>query len=67
MVFGFLTNDAVPYRRRREKLQAHLKESRSQKNYNLNSSSLAPKPSLRPQQGLQLQKVSTSGPFYTSH
>ncbi|XP_016313354.1 pro-neuregulin-3, membrane-bound isoform [Sinocyclocheilus anshuiensis] len=43
-------------KRRREKLQAHLKESRSQKNYNLNSSSLALKPSLRPQQGLQLQK-----------
>ncbi|XP_065153020.1 pro-neuregulin-3, membrane-bound isoform isoform X2 [Paramisgurnus dabryanus] len=43
-------------KRRREKLQAHLKESRSQKNYNLNSSSLAPKPSLRPQPGLQLQK-----------
>ncbi|XP_059422485.1 pro-neuregulin-3, membrane-bound isoform [Carassius carassius] len=43
-------------KRRREKLQAHLKESRSLKNYNLNSFSLAPKPSLRPQQGLQLQK-----------
>ncbi|XP_048060608.1 pro-neuregulin-3, membrane-bound isoform isoform X2 [Megalobrama amblycephala] len=43
-------------KRRREKLQAHLKESRSQKNYNLNSSSLASKPSLRPQQGLQIQK-----------
>ncbi|XP_052006496.1 pro-neuregulin-3, membrane-bound isoform isoform X2 [Xyrauchen texanus] len=43
-------------KRRREKLQAHLKESRSQKNYNLNSSSLAPKPSLRLQQGQQLQK-----------
>ncbi|XP_016426943.1 pro-neuregulin-3, membrane-bound isoform-like, partial [Sinocyclocheilus rhinocerous] len=49
---------ALYYRnkRRREKLQAHLKESRSQKNYNLTSCSLAPKPSLRPQQGLQLQK-----------
>uniref|UniRef100_A0A8C1S8J3 Pro-neuregulin-3, membrane-bound isoform n=1 Tax=Cyprinus carpio TaxID=7962 RepID=A0A8C1S8J3_CYPCA len=43
-------------KRRREKLQAHLKESRSQKNYNLTSCSLAPKPSLRPQQILQLQK-----------
>ncbi|XP_055026852.2 pro-neuregulin-3, membrane-bound isoform isoform X1 [Misgurnus anguillicaudatus] len=43
-------------KRRREKLQAHLKESRSQKNYNLNSSSLAPKPTLRPQSGPQLQK-----------
>ncbi|XP_051504591.1 LOW QUALITY PROTEIN: pro-neuregulin-3, membrane-bound isoform [Myxocyprinus asiaticus] len=43
-------------KRRREKLQAHLKESRSQKNYNLNSSSLAPKPSLRLQQAMQLQK-----------
>ncbi|KAA0717866.1 Pro-neuregulin-3, membrane-bound isoform [Triplophysa tibetana] len=43
-------------KRRREKLQAHLKESRSQKNYNLNSSSLILKPSLRPQSGLQLQK-----------
>lgn len=43
-------------KRRREKLQAHLKETRSQKNYNLNSSSLVPKPSLRPQQGLQIQK-----------
>ncbi|XP_051507985.1 pro-neuregulin-3, membrane-bound isoform-like [Myxocyprinus asiaticus] len=41
---------------RREKLQAHLKESRNQKNYSLTSSSLTPKPSLRPQQGLQLQK-----------
>lgn len=48
------------YRRRREKLQAHLKESRSQKNYNLNSSSLVLKPSLRPQSGLQLQKVKNS-------
>ncbi|XDV50181.1 hypothetical protein PO909_019283 [Leuciscus waleckii] len=44
-------------KRRREKLQAHLKETRSQKNYNLNSSSLARKPSLRPQQGLQIQKI----------
>ncbi|KAK7140074.1 hypothetical protein R3I94_012632 [Phoxinus phoxinus] len=43
-------------KRRREKLQAHLKETRSQKNYNLNSSSLAPKPSLRPQPGMQIQK-----------
>ncbi|XP_057198918.1 pro-neuregulin-3, membrane-bound isoform isoform X2 [Triplophysa rosa] len=43
-------------KRRREKLQAHLKENRSQKNYNLNSSSLVVKPSLRPQSGLQLQK-----------
>ncbi|XP_026107997.1 pro-neuregulin-3, membrane-bound isoform-like [Carassius auratus] len=43
-------------KRRREKLQAHLKESRSQKNYILTSCSLAPTPSLRPQQGLQLQK-----------
>ncbi|XP_056326222.1 pro-neuregulin-3, membrane-bound isoform [Danio aesculapii] len=43
-------------KRRREKLQAHLKESRSLKNYNLNSSSLACKPSLRPQHVLQLQK-----------
>ncbi|XP_051773361.1 pro-neuregulin-3, membrane-bound isoform isoform X2 [Ctenopharyngodon idella] len=43
-------------KRRREKLQAHLKESRSQKNYNLNSSSLTSKPSLRPQQSLQIQK-----------
>ncbi|XP_073776887.1 pro-neuregulin-3, membrane-bound isoform isoform X3 [Danio rerio] len=43
-------------KRRREKLQAHLKESRSLKNYNLNSSSLASKPNLRPQHVLQLQK-----------
>uniref|UniRef100_A0A674EZA2 Pro-neuregulin-3, membrane-bound isoform n=1 Tax=Salmo trutta TaxID=8032 RepID=A0A674EZA2_SALTR len=42
-------------KRRREKLQAHLKESRSLKNYSGNASALESKSSLRPDTGLQLQ------------
>ncbi|XP_041739129.2 pro-neuregulin-3, membrane-bound isoform-like isoform X2 [Coregonus clupeaformis] len=42
-------------KRRREKLQAHLKESRSLKNYNGNASALESKSSLGPNTGLQLQ------------
>uniref|UniRef100_W5N5L4 Neuregulin C-terminal domain-containing protein n=1 Tax=Lepisosteus oculatus TaxID=7918 RepID=W5N5L4_LEPOC len=42
-------------KRQREKLQAHLKESRSLKSYSANMSGLMSKTSLRPQCGLQLQ------------
>ncbi|XP_014060905.1 pro-neuregulin-3, membrane-bound isoform isoform X2 [Salmo salar] len=42
-------------KRCREKLQAHLKESRSLKNYSGNASALESKSSLRPDTGLQLQ------------
>ncbi|XP_041722276.1 pro-neuregulin-3, membrane-bound isoform-like isoform X1 [Coregonus clupeaformis] len=42
-------------KRRREKVQAHLKESRSLKNYSANASALESKPGLRPNTGLQLQ------------
>ncbi|KAL7876951.1 hypothetical protein SRHO_G00035940 [Serrasalmus rhombeus] len=47
-------------KRRREKLQAHLKESRSLKNYSLSSSGLPCKSSLRPHSGLQLQNYCKS-------
>ncbi|MBN3295782.1 NRG3 protein, partial [Amia calva] len=42
-------------KRRTEKLQAHLKESRSLKSYSVNAAGLMSKSSLRPQCGLQLQ------------
>ncbi|XP_066535249.1 LOW QUALITY PROTEIN: pro-neuregulin-3, membrane-bound isoform, partial [Hoplias malabaricus] len=47
-------------KRRREKLQAHLKESRSLKNYSLSSSGLPCKSGLRPHSGLQLQNYCKS-------
>ncbi|XP_019902590.2 pro-neuregulin-3, membrane-bound isoform isoform X3 [Esox lucius] len=44
-------------KRRREKLQAHLKESRSLKNYSANASALVSKSSRKPNTSLQLQNI----------
>ncbi|XP_062320195.1 pro-neuregulin-3, membrane-bound isoform isoform X2 [Osmerus eperlanus] len=54
-------------KRRREKLQAHLKETRSLKNYSANRPVLEPKTSLRPSPGLQLQNYCKRGPQTPEH
>lgn len=51
------------FRRRREKLQAHLKESRSLKNYTANSLDAKMRP---PNTNLQMHEVTTAGFFFPS-
>lgn len=50
----------LPFRRRREKLQAHLKESRSLKNYTANSHDALDAKMRAPNINLQMHEVATA-------